>query len=121
MGGDGVGGAEDGGGGVGWERVLPDTVHSSDAAYTLVYEEERNNNNKPDSEEETYTITYDAGVAGSNVSNLPVSQTDVLSGTTQQVSTQQPTATGYRFTGWSVDPDAVPTTGGPGTTCRPRM
>ena len=109
---DGVESANDGIAEVGWEPVLPDTVPSSDAAYTLVYEEDRNNNNKPDSEEETYTITYDAGVAGSNVSNLPVSQTDVLSGTTQQVSTQQPTATGYRFTGWSVDPDAVPTTGG---------
>ena len=97
---------------MGWDPVLPSIVPSSATTYKLIYGPDENNDGTPDTEETKYTITYDPGMVGTNASNMPSSITDVLAGTTQQVSNQQPTATGYRFAGWNVEPNILPTNSG---------
>ena len=105
---------------VGWNPSIDGStrVPTSDQSYTLVYGPDANNNDEPDEAETKYSIIYSAGTTVTGAGGLPSSATNVLSGTTQTVASEEPTATGWIFIGWTVSPaedyagNTMPTIGG---------
>ena len=77
-------------------------VPTADQTYTATWKEDKNHDNIPDEDETKYTITYETGT-DDEVANMPEPQTNVLKNTTQTVSTQVPTRSGYVFNGWTTD------------------
>lgn len=77
-------------------------VPADDETYTATWKEDKNHDNKPDEDETKYTISYEAGT-DEEVGNMPAAQPNVLKNTTQTVSTQVPTRSGYVFSGWTTE------------------
>ena len=100
------------------ETGLPERVPEKTEdgyTYTALYKDDTNNDGKADDEEQKYSISYVGGETGGvEVTNLPATVENVLHGTTQTVSEDEPAADGYVFAGWSVEPSdkGIPTEGG---------
>lgn len=77
-------------------------VPTDDETYTATWKEDKNHDNKPDEDETKYTISYEAGT-DEEVGNMPAAQPNVLKNSTQTVSTQVPTRSGYVFSGWTTE------------------
>ena len=82
---------------------------SGDIVVTATAKEDKNNNGTPDDEETKYSISYEQGnlPQGVTADNMPTKAENILSGTEQTVSTAKPTAEGYIFDSWSVNPDVT--------------
>ena len=69
--------------------------------FTATWKEDANGDGEPDDTETKYSITYSDGEAKGAAQGMPAKAENILSGTTQTISTAVPTWTGYVFAGWT--------------------
>lgn len=77
---------------------------SEDVYMVAVWYDDVNENDIADQLETKYSVTYTSGTS-SNVTNLPPTETDILSGTEVSVQEAIPYRAGYSFTGWKSSVD----------------
>ena len=77
------------------------TMPEKNVTFTATWKEDANGDGEPDDTETKYSITYSDGEAKGAAQGMPAKAENILSGTTQTISTAVPTWTGYVFAGWT--------------------
>ncbi len=77
------------------------TMPEENVTFTATWKEDANGDGEPDDTETKYSITYSDGEAKGAAQGMPAKAENILSGTTQTISTAVPTWTGYVFAGWT--------------------
>ena len=77
------------------------TMPEKDVTFTATWKVDANGDGEPDDTETKYSITYSDGEAKGAAQGMPAKVENILSGTTQTISTAVPTWTGYVFAGWT--------------------
>ena len=77
------------------------TMPEENVTFTATWKEDVNGDGEPDDTETKYSITYSDGEAKGAAQGMPAKAENILSGTTQTISTAVPTWTGYVFAGWT--------------------
>ena len=77
------------------------TMPEKDVTFTATWKVDTNGNGEPDENEQKYSISYSDGEAKGAAQGMPAKAENILSGTTQTISTAVPTWTGYVFAGWT--------------------
>ena len=77
------------------------TMPEANVTFTATWKEDANGDGEPDDTETKYSITYSDGEAKGAAQGMPAKAENILSGTTQTISTAVPTWTGYVFAGWT--------------------
>ena len=73
----------------------------ANVTFTATWKVDANGDGEPDDTETKYSITYSDGESKGAAQGMPAKAENILSGTTQTISTAVPTWTGYVFAGWT--------------------
>ena len=77
------------------------TMPEKNVTFTATWKVDANGDGEPDDTETKYSITYSDGESKGAAQGMPAKAENILSGTTQTISTAVPTWTGYVFAGWT--------------------